>query len=990
MINLQFEGNPNVSPISYKINRVLKKSLFFLLGILWYLQTAIAVEVKVPRISPLPVSENLRQLSLNGQWAFSPLPEHKFWEKKTIHHWDSIQVPGEWVMQGFKVEKNKSAGYFRTFTLPASWKGQRIKLRCNAVYSECKIFINGEAAGAHSGGFTAFELDITHLVKFGKENRIALTVVSEGIFDDISSASRYAAHPLGGISRDIYLLALPEVNFSMFHASTSLDATYTNALLKTEVMIANESSKTAKHLSMEFILKDAKGDTVLIKPVSYPIPAIASKAVEPIKVSFHVDNPVKWDSEHPYLYTLICKLKNKQNTVSTTFRRIGFRQIDVRGNQVFVNNKPIKLRGVCHHEVMPLRGRSLTGDIWRKDVEIFRRGNVNYIRTSHYPPDEALLEACDELGMFVEVEAPFCWAHKTEVPANRHYEVLVNQHVEMVNLYRSHPSILMWSMGNESKNFNEYFKQASEVVKQIDPTRPRIFSQWKPNGDEGFLEITNHHYPGPKGPKKYKNHKRPVVFDEFCHVNAYNRLELAADPGLRNMWGALLDSMWDAMYHSKGVLGGAIWVGIDDTFFLPGEKAVGYGTWGTIDGWRREKPEYWGMKKAYSPVKVTLARGMDKDGKVLLYVENRHLFTNLSECKLEWNVNGKRGVIVTDIAARSKGNLEVVLPKSLRQAQVMELIITGVRGFEIDRYRFQLSASEIMKRTSNKGSGKLICRESADIIQINTEICDFAIDKHSGLFSVQRGGKVVLNNAPSLMILPLNKNGEGIQMIGEKQNFTPYNPLCENWKPQSVVSIPSEEVVEVKVQGCYKEAEGTLIYRFYPNGEVTLAYDFSMLCSLSPRQIGLVFTLPSSYSNLAWKRKGYWNVYPQNHIGALEGEAKAFEPALPISGLAGPTKEPVIAWSFDQTVNGSNIFRSTKEFIYLAELRDSKGVGVSVISDGTQHFRAWIDGTHTRFLVADYNNAGSENYLVSHAKNRYKPLNKGDKVNGLVKLNFAL
>ena len=160
--------------------------------------------------------------------------------------------------------------------------------------------------------------------------------------------------------------------------------------------------------------------------------------------------------------------------------------------------------------------------------------------------------------------------------------VLVNQHVEMVNLNRSHPSVIMWSLGNESLKYAEYFKKAGEVVKQMDPTRPRIFSQWGPDADNGELEVTNHHYPGPTGPNKYRNSKRPVTFDEFCHLNAYNRLELAADPGLRSMWGPLLDQMWNDMYHSQGVLGGAIWAGIDDTFFLPGEKAVGYGTWGLL------------------------------------------------------------------------------------------------------------------------------------------------------------------------------------------------------------------------------------------------------------------------------------------------------------------------------------------------------------------------------------------------------------------------
>lgn len=965
----------------------MNKKRILLLGVLsLFLRQGFAEDVTIPRLSPLPVAIEKQNISLNGEWLFNPSPEKAFWERQTVGNWKKIVVPGEWVMQGFEVEKGKAAGYYRTFTVPTSWKGQRVKLRCNAVYSDSRVYVNGREAGSHLGGFTPFELDVTSLVAFGKENRIAVSVASESIADSTASGSRYAVHPLGGITRDIYLLALPETNLSLFHVSTSFDTTYTNAVLKAEIAIANESAVAAKSLSLHFSLKDANGKEVALKSATCPVRAVAIGTTGEMTVSFDVSKPNKWDSEHPYLYTLTCQLKDEQGVLHATARRIGFRQVEVRGNQMFVNNQPIKLRGVCRHEVMPLRGRSVNDDMWRKDVELFRRGNANYIRTSHYPPDEALLEACDELGMLVEVEAPFCWAHETKVPEDKHEAVLVNQHVEMVNLNRSHPSIIMWSMGNESKLFVEYFKRASEVVKQIDPTRPRIFSQWKPDGDEGALEVANHHYPGPDGPNMYRGSERPVIFDEFCHLNAYNRLELAADPGLRSMWGVLLDEMWNDMYRSQGVLGGALWAGIDDTFFLPGDKAVGYGTWGPIDGWRREKPEYWAMKKAFSPVKIVQQGNRSADGKVRFRIENRHNFSNLSECTLAWKAGGKEGKVVADIAPRSEGTIEIQLPGSLQPADAIELTVTGVRGFVVDQYLFRLQP-ELIKQPEKEKAGRLVYREQAEVIHVGMGNNQFAISLHDGTLSALQNGKVILQPSPSLMVLPLNKEGEGIQMIGKDQNFTPYSPVCENWIAQSITCTPGKEVISVKVKGSYQEAEGTMEYRFFANGELTLAYDFTMLQAVSPRQTGMVFTLPASFSDLSWKRKGYWNVYPKGGIDALEGRTRAFDPNLTVSGIAGPSTPPTVSWALDQTAAGSNLFRSTKENIYSATLRSADGSSaISVKSDGTQHIRAWIEGDNIRLLVADYNNAGSERFLKSHAEKGYNPLRKGDKVKGTIRL----
>lgn len=394
------------------------------------------------------------------------------------------------------------------------------------------------------------------------------------------------------------------------------------------------------------------------------------------------------------------------------------------------------------------------------------------------------------------------------------------------------------------------------------------------------------------------------------------------------------------------------------------------------------------MKKAYSPVKISLKGNMDHEGKIRFQVENRHLFSNLAECRITWEAGGQEGNITGDIAPRSAGELEITLPESLRHTEMLNLTVTGVRGFEIDRYCFRILPENNESQSPKHPAGKLTCQESKDLIRINAGKYQFEISKRNGLLTAAHQGKSVLNQSPSLMVLPLNGEGEGIQMTGKNQTFAPFNPVCQNWVAQSVECIAMKEVIEVNILGSYKEAEGKFSYRFYPDGEITVSYNFTLLQDISPRQTGLVFTVPHFYNQLEWKRKGYWNAYPKDHIGALEGTSKAFDETLPVSGLAGPSKEPTTAWSFDQTANGSNIFRSTKENIYTAVLSGNGKERISVLSDGTQHFRAWIDGNNIRFLVADYNNAGRDTYLVSHTQKGYRPLRKGDSIKGVVRLRL--
>jgi hypothetical protein len=929
----------------------------------------------LPRLSPLPVADKDAPalVSLDGTWQFSA--------EYGAGSFKDIEVPGEWVMQGFKVKPGAYAEYKRTFTVPAGWRNSRIKLRCDGVYSECEIFVNGVKAGGHLGGFTAFETDITAQAKPGKENAISIKVRSESIADSLASGSQYAVHPLGGISRKIFLVALPEVNCSMLHVSTSFDSNYKNATLKAEVELSNETvSETG--MDLRFELRRAGDPVVIFTREVKAAGKVPANGILYRIFNFDVENPLKWDPEHPNLYTLTMQLVSKGKTVETVIRTFGFKETEVRGNEVFVNNMPIKLRGVCRHEVMPLRGRSLSPGQWEEDVKLFREANVNYIRTSHYPPAPELLEACDRLGMFVEVEGPFCWAEGTPVPQNRRFEALIQPELEMVNTFRSNPSVLMWSIGNESGNWKDYFSEAAALIKAVDPTRPRNFSQYGPEGDEGELEVTNHHYPGPTGPAKYADYKRPVTFDEYCHLNAYNRFELVTDPGIRDAWGLGFMWMWDNMYHSKGVLGGALWAAIDDSFFLPGGIAVGYGTWGPIDGWRRPKPEYWHVKKVYSPVKISQEGNRDAaTGLLTLKIENRMLFSDLSECRFTWSAGKESG---TFAAKGGRDEVSVVAVK-VPAAGKVHVEVTDPRGIVIDQYEFTaVPAIAIATTTKPLPAEK---SETAAEIRLTSGGLVVLIDKAtSSLKEVQLNGKTVLRGDALLMVLPLNGKGNGTQMKGDNARFDPYTATCANRSVSRVELTKEGDDFMLMAFDQSDEARGYTGYRI-TDGGLVVTYRYEILKNVNPRQVGLVFALPGTYQQLSWERTGQWNFYPDDQIGRLKGTAPARN-AGPMTGPAGPAAKPSLAWMHDQNELGTNDFRSTKMNISTASLSDGAS-RVTVSSDGSQSIRCWLEGGTTRMLVADYSNMGAEGFFRSHAAQVDRPLKPGDVIEGEVRLGFG-
>lgn len=947
------------------------------------IDTNVEVEKVLPVYTVIPYSvpgvyESF--LSLNGTWLFNSAPVGNFYKMPVSEDWKPIVVPGEWAMQGFKVDSASIGAYRRNFMLPEDWKGNQVKLRFDGVFSECWVYINGVEAGSHLGGMTAFELDITRYLKEGN-NELAVAVRSESLADMLGSLTQYAAHQLGGITRKVTLFTVPETYVSDMRIVTDLDDRYQDAILKVYTEVTNSTEEVQKNVALRL---SVEGLPTVIEEV---IPQIAAGETWEGTLTEVVRNPRLWNNERPELYTLRMELCRGTETTELIEKRFGFREIEVRGNELLVNGQGVKLRGVCRHEVHPLTGRVMNEDLLRQDVELYRAANCNFIRTSHYPPCEELLSLCDELGMFVELEAPICWVghHANEnwqtlnYQDSIYYPYVLQANMETIHFYRNHPSVLFWSIANESY-WNKEFAQVQEYVVKADSTRPHAFHDQAYGGfnNQGSTApIANIHYPGPGGYRVAAQSDRPMVYGEYCHLNVYNRSELVTDPGVRSDWALALAPTWENMYQTKGVLGGSIWSGIDDIFQLPDGNAVGYGPWGPIDGWRRPKPEYWDMKKIYSPVRV-LTTELTPGKELTIGLENRYTYLNFNELKITYRYGEEQGIVMAFVAPGEKGEIRIpiVHPEG---ANELYLAFIDPRGFVANEYLIPVG-KQVQNELPEWVEVKTKLKTAKDRFIITGKDFSCSISRANGqILSLKKGKKEVINGGPWLMALPLTGGG---CYPNHNANTPVHNDLCSEWKAVEVEARQEGELVKITVEGNYKEFAGEYTLTINANGELFVTYDFKALKDVNPRQWGLVFEAPREYGRVFWRRQGMWSVYPEDHISRPVGEADLFYAGLP--DRQNPRLKPAWAWSKDYNELGSNDFRSTRRNIWYAGLKDEAGSKIIVRSNGQQHWRSWLEGDKIRFLVADFVTAGNEMFLEGYYAPYRKPIKQGEKIGGTV------
>lgn len=848
-------------------------------------------------------------INLNGTWKICMTPPAKFQEIDQLDGiWKDIQVPGECMMQGFQIKHDEPFVYKKKFEVPADFMGKVIKLRFEGVYSYARIWVNGKYIRDHLGGFTPWECEITRDVVPGKTAMLTVEVTDKR--DEISYASGYAKHVIGGILRNVSLLAMPGIYPEQIGIVTDFDQDFKDASLfvKGKIKKANNNSK------VELELMDQANHKVLLGINSVGVTDTI------FQINNHIKSPVKWDAEHPNLYKLKVSVVDEGKTTWHKYYSFGFRKVEVKGNKLLVNGQQVRLRGACRHDIHPLLGRVATPEYDLKDVLLAKEANINFIRTSHYPPTDNFLQLCDKYGIYVEDETAVCFVNTYRTPeyapgssenSPEYTTQYLSQLREMVENHRNHPSVVIWSIGNENK-FGTNFRKEYEWVKSDDPTRPVIFSFPGTVKDSiKSYDILSMHYPEINGNleqygkkvKGFGNKEMPVLFDEWAHVACYNSSTIKEDPNVRDFWGMSLDSMWQKTYDADGGLGGAIWGLIDETFMLP-DITVGYGEWGIVDTWRRKKPEFWNAKKAYSPVRILKTEFEDfkVNSGIEIPVYNRYDCTNLNELTIKYTFKGVNHTLQAEVPPHTKGSFHIQMAEWPVNEPVLIDFVDKNKQL-VDRYsikRKDISSSVYY----DKSNGKINLSEDEQrfIVKCGNDL-KIVIDKNTGLFgSYEILGKNVGFSGPWLNFRTKGK--------GNQTSPTQYNDYGTVWKLKTLSVVKKDNTVEVFIKGDYAaNPDVQFNAQIYPDGSIITTYMVNNLPKEYIREMGIKYVLDNKFDSLSWKRDAYWSYYPKEHLSASNGKVSLYT-----NTHNQYRKAPVRDWQFD-----------TKSFFYDGSSNEAKG-----------------------------------------------------------------
>ena len=513
-------------------------------------------------------SQSQRFLSAEGKWKFNFVKDHDkapkdfFSPKFDDSSWTEFPVPGlfelngygdriyknagyAWSTQfqnrpGFVEEKNNYTGsYRRSFSIPADWKGQQVFFHVGSATSNFRLWVNGKEVGYSEDSKLEAEFNITKYIVPGQENLIAMQVMRwcDGSYGEDQDFWRFT-----GIAREVYLYARPQCRVQDIFVVPDLENNYTDGKLAVRLSVVN-----GKGNYIQYRLEDANGVR------AYESMSEGRMNTNEQFINIQLKSPHKWTAETPYLYTLYVTLVDPAGQeLETLSQKVGFRKVEIKGGQLLINGQPILIKGADRHELDPDGGYVVSMERMLQDIKVMKLLNMNAVRTCHYPDDPRWYDLCDQYGIYVVAEANF-ESHGMGYGAERlaqdplYRQTIVERNVGNVLVQKNHPSIITWSLGNES-GYGTNFEEAYDAVKAIDQSRP---VQYEQAGQKGKTDIFCPMYYDYGNCERYAqgDNPRPLIQCEYAHA-------------MGNSMGGFKE-YWELIRKYPKYQGGFIWDFVD-------------------------------------------------------------------------------------------------------------------------------------------------------------------------------------------------------------------------------------------------------------------------------------------------------------------------------------------------------------------------------------------------------------------------------------------
>jgi len=856
--------------------------------------------------------------TLGGYWKFNlainpgEAPDKFYTNSFDTKNWDDIKVAGNWELQGydkpiytnvnhpFKPQNppyvpkdyNPVGSYKRSFEIPVDWEHREIFIHFDGVRSAFYLWINGEMVGYSQGSMTPAEFNITAYLKEGVNN------VSVKVFrwTDASYIEDQDAWRLSGIYRDVYLFAVPKVHIRDFFAKTELDSNYKDGTLDLEVEVINYSNESVSK-TIELQIRD--DDNYLIFNEQVKIENINQGDKLGIEIQRVIKSVNKWSAEAPNLYTLVLVLLDDSSIEEVVTHKIGFRKVEIKNGQLLVNGSAILIKGVNRHEHHPITGKYVDEETMIKDIVLMKQNNINAVRTSHYPNSPRWYELCDEYGLYVwdeaNVESHYFWSKFALDPDWK--DAFVDRAQRMVERDKNHPSVIVWSLGNES-GYGPNHEAMGDWVRKRDPTRLVHYEGTEPGyiPVPGHFDIIANMYPSVDLMinLSYMDTTRPVILCEYAHA-------------MGNSVGNLY-KYWDVIEQYPRLQGGFIWDWVDQGILQKDKNGIEYYAYGgdfgeelhdsnfcangLISADRTPQPELFEVKKIYQFIE-TQAVDINEG---IFRVLNRYEFINLDRFYIEWSIlkNGdgvKSGKII-DLNVPPNETQTIKIPYDCDSFDTnSEYIITisyklknktiwAGKGFEIAWEQFKLKEpSRLLVDNENiKNNHSLI--EDDKSISINGSDFEINFDKESGTISsylFQEINLIERGPLPNVWRAPTdNDNGGGESSFGSLWRRAGLDKTKFELNKISVEQLDNN-LIRVEVNGTLIAAKGGFkwkaVYSVFSNGKILIDNTFTPYgyIPILPK-IGLQLQIPNALDNISWYGKGPHEAYSDRKQGTKESK----------------------------------------------------------------------------------------------------------------------